>query len=418
MSRGTPKPCPFCEAQPVEANQHVNRDAFDIECRRCGRFTVSGTLYATQKVPPELRPDLSAYTRECQEKGEYPEMITTENLADFAERLRKIPPHEKPKRLLNILAKRSQYPGASAEFSPDWDYPLIYARNVEEAVYHRRALVDQGYIELNAEDRAVVTHKGWQHLERSTAELAPMPAAMKSPDAGKEWDVFICHASEDKESVVEPLVAALLNRGLRVWYDRTALTIGDSLRRSIDIGLSKSRYGIVVLSRAFFKKGWPQHELDGLLQKEIGGQKVILPVWHGVTHADVAQYSLPLADRVASSTAGGLEGLVNELVRAITATGSLHKPSESAAAVPAPPAKQVVAEEKWVDLDYPRDSGLQSQLEADGYKVKWCFDGKIARAVDIEGWELVYQNLGAGRRAILKLQDRPDNQTLIKKRHG
>jgi hypothetical protein len=39
----------------------------------------------------------------------------------------------------------------------------------------------------------------------------------------------------------------------------------------------------VVLSPAFFRKHWPQAELDALAQREVEGQKVILPVWYNVT---------------------------------------------------------------------------------------------------------------------------------------
>ena len=78
--------------------------------------------------------------------------------------------------------------------------------------------------------------------------------------------------------------------------DETELRVGDGLRTSIDAGLSKSRYGIVVLSRAFFAKNWPKYELDGLLARELKGRKVILPIWHGVTARDVVKYSAPLAD--------------------------------------------------------------------------------------------------------------------------
>jgi hypothetical protein len=75
---------------------------------------------------------------------------------------------------------------------------------------------------------------------------------------GKQWDMFISHASEDKESFVRPLASALKNTGLLVWFDETALTVGDSLRGKIDEGLAQSRYGIVVLSPNFFAKRWPQ----------------------------------------------------------------------------------------------------------------------------------------------------------------
>ncbi|PYL58658.1 MAG: hypothetical protein DMF30_01825, partial [Verrucomicrobia bacterium] len=75
--------------------------------------------------------------------------------------------------------------------------------------------------------------------------------------------------------------------------DEFELTVDDSLRQSIDRGLVNSRYGIVVLSKAFFARDWPQYELNGLTAKEVGGEKVILPVWHGVTKADILAYSPP-----------------------------------------------------------------------------------------------------------------------------
>ena len=85
-----------------------------------------------------------------------------------------------------------------------------------------------------------------------------------------DFDIFISHASEDKDEVVRPLAEQLRHRGLRVWMDETEIKLGDSLRRSIDHGLSKSRYGLVVLSPDFLKKEWPQKELDGLVAREDG----------------------------------------------------------------------------------------------------------------------------------------------------
>ena len=58
---------------------------------------------------------------------------------------------------------------------------------------------------------------------------------------GKQWDVFISHASEDKNDFVRPLAQALKASGLMPWYDETTLTVGDSLRRKIDEGLASSR---------------------------------------------------------------------------------------------------------------------------------------------------------------------------------
>jgi TIR domain len=85
----------------------------------------------------------------------------------------------------------------------------------------------------------------------------PYHSAMK-------YDVFISHAPEDKTPFVRPLAQALQQARLKVWYDEFALRLGDSLRESIDRGLSTSRYGLVNLSHHFFSKTWPQPELNGL----------------------------------------------------------------------------------------------------------------------------------------------------------
>jgi len=118
----------------------------------------------------------------------------------------------------------------------------------------------------------------------------------------KEYDVFISHASEDKDSVVRPLANALKDKGIAVWFDEFELKIGDSLRKKIDQGLSRSRFGIVVISRSFIKKGWTNYELDGLMTKAISGQQILLPIWHDITKQEVIDYSPSLADKVARHT--------------------------------------------------------------------------------------------------------------------
>ena len=132
-----------------------------------------------------------------------------------------------------------------------------------------------------------------------------------------KFDVFISHASEDKEDVARPLAAELESLGLRVWFDDCQLTIGDSLRRSIDKGLSESRFGVVILSRAFFEKEWPNKELDGLVSREDKAEKVVLPVWHKVTATDIGNFSPILAGKLAVSTHRGLSIVEKSIWEAI-----------------------------------------------------------------------------------------------------
>jgi hypothetical protein len=133
----------------------------------------------------------------------------------------------------------------------------------------------------------------------------------------KQYDVFIAHASEDK-TFVTPLAYSLNATGLKVWYDDFILRIGDSLRREIDKGLVQSRYGVVVLSHNFFKKHWPQKELDGLAAREEIGKKVILPIWHNIDKEAIISYSPTLADIVAVRSNLGIKAVTEKVIESIS----------------------------------------------------------------------------------------------------
>ena len=160
-------------------------------------------------------------------------------------------------------------------------------------------------------------------LASELSRAVPSPWFTAQVGRTKSHDVFISHASEDKEDFVRALAEALRRRGVTVWYDEFVLTVGDSLRRSIDKGLADSRYGIVVLSSAFFAKNWPQYEVDGLVTRETSsGEKVILPIWHKVSKDEVARYSPSLADKVALNTGLlSLDEIVDQLVAVIVPSG-------------------------------------------------------------------------------------------------
>lgn len=174
-----------------------------------------------------------------------------------------------------------------------------------------------------------------------------------------EYDVFLSHASEDKDAVARPLAEALKAAGLRVWYDEHMMMLGDNLRRSIDEGLSKSRFGVVILSNSFFNKQWPERELDGLTALEMGdGRKRIIPIWHGVGQAEVAAHSAPLAGILAASSSEGLQLLVRKI---LVATMKDNKRL--------PPVYDFFHENKEIDLvSLAREKG--SLLE--GYYFKNC----------------------------------------------
>ena len=133
----------------------------------------------------------------------------------------------------------------------------------------------------------------------------------------QKWDVFVSYASEDREAVARPLAVLLTQLGLRVWYDEMELRVGDRLRRRIDEGLAKCRYGVVIFSASFPSKHYPQLELDGLLQREQDGKDLILPLWRDIEAEDVRKFSPTLADRFAVKWQDGIHAVATELVRVV-----------------------------------------------------------------------------------------------------
>ncbi len=187
-----------------------------------------------------------------------------------------------------------------------------------------------------------------------------------------EWDVFISHASEDKASCVDPIAATLEQRGYAVWYDRFTLKLGDSLRDSIDRGLARSRFGVVVLSKAFFRKRWPKAELDGLLNRELTGRKVILPVWHGVNAEEVSRESPLVAAKLAVSTDDGIPKVVDAIVDAV-----------------GPPIKQnVVTRITEIPI-----TGTTTDIEALARNVWWVAENHLDKAAVLQTLETVFDRL-------------------------
>lgn len=157
-------------------------------------------------------------------------------------------------------------------------------------------------------------------IREHRSELAEIVenAAEVAPGSDREFDVFVSHASEDKATVVRPLADALQERGLSVWYDEFELRIGDSLRQKIDEGISRSRFGVVILSKAFLSKGWTSYELDGLVTMAVNKRQVLLPIWHDISKDEVISYSPSLADKVALRTADYSISEIADEIAAVT----------------------------------------------------------------------------------------------------
>lgn len=166
-------------------------------------------------------------------------------------------------------------------------------------------------------------------------------------EASDHIELFISHASEDKPTLVRPLAERLRQWGVKVWYDEFSLAPGDSLSRSLDKGLSVARFGLVVLSPEFLRKPWPEYELRGLTNIEMHRRnKVIIPIWHGVSLEQVMSFSPTLADKIAVVTDGKtVEAIAEAVLRTIrpdladrmSLLRALRKPSPNPEVLSVPP---------------------------------------------------------------------------------
>lgn len=117
-------------------------------------------------------------------------------------------------------------------------------------------------------------------------------------------DVFLSHASEDKEDIARPLKEALESRDITVWFDEIRIKVGQSIRRKIEEGIAQCRFGVVVISPNFFRKLWTQAELDALFSKKMGtGEDLVLPVWHHISKDEVSRQSPLLSGILALNSA-------------------------------------------------------------------------------------------------------------------
>lgn len=216
-------------------------------------------------------------------------------------------------------------------------YSTLEAADTHTRIYGRDDFMDaiqfwqeKGYVLLlnragdvqikqTLDDNMMTELSGYSWNEATPAAVETARTQHGAVPMPTDYDVFVSHASEDKDAVVVPLTDELIHRGLRVWVDYKELRLGDKLRERIDDGLRRSRFGLVIVSPRFFAKQWPRTELDGLVALEMADDKKrILPIWYDVEYNEVAQWSPMLAARLATKWCEGISKVADEIMRAVS----------------------------------------------------------------------------------------------------
>lgn len=112
-----------------------------------------------------------------------------------------------------------------------------------------------------------------------------------------QYDVFISHANRDKEDFVEELYQAINKLGINIFYDKDVIDWGDNWKNVILDGTKKSEFAVIVISENFFDREWTEKELAEFLSRQNrNGQKLILPILHNITLAQLQKRYPSVAD--------------------------------------------------------------------------------------------------------------------------
>ena len=111
--------------------------------------------------------------------------------------------------------------------------------------------------------------------------------ATYSQPSGKvlhNYDVFLSHANKDKLSFVDELNESLKRLKVNIFYDKESLEWGDNWKQRILDGTKQAEFAIIVISENFFDRKWTERELNEFLNRQNqNGQKLILPILHGIS---------------------------------------------------------------------------------------------------------------------------------------
>jgi hypothetical protein len=184
----------------------------------------------------------------------------------------------------------------------------VDAHNRDVDRHNQKAIDD-----LNRQLRAGVSGPRYTADEQVLADRIQQEVAARDD---REWDVFLSYARIDGAQTADALRERLEALGVRVWFDELAIRPGKSQSRQMDEGLQKVRAGIVLLTPAYVAgRFWTERELGALLHKD-----TLIPVLHGTTFADVAEYSGILPDLAGFDTARDPVDLIADKIAAAVLT--------------------------------------------------------------------------------------------------
>ena len=104
--------------------------------------------------------------------------------------------------------------------------------------------------------------------------------------------IFICFAAEDRYKIAEPIMYHLENYGIRTWYDRHKLLMGDNrVQKNLNEGAAKCQYALVIISKDTEQSMCAMEEISVIKERCKNGDVTIFPVLYEMLPSDIP-YSL------------------------------------------------------------------------------------------------------------------------------
>lgn len=143
-----------------------------LDCRACGEYRISGTLYATAfPLPDSERYRVSFRLKRATLEGRRPPDLTAHTFPALIAALPTLRTHEKAGLLIVSLALAHPDPGKYIRFDEVRDYSLAGAKNSDEARFFVGALVKNGSLQSTVNGYLITPH-GWSEAAR-LAEVEP-----------------------------------------------------------------------------------------------------------------------------------------------------------------------------------------------------------------------------------------------------
>lgn len=134
----------------------------------------------------------------------------------------------------------------------------------------------------------------------------------------ESYDVFLCHAWDDRRGIATELHDRLQTQGVSVWFSEKNIILGQPFLREIDKGLAKSRVGLVLVTPAFLERirsgGVSEKELSALLARDL-----LFPVIYKTTFDELRNVSPLLVSRNGlDANEDPLEDIVTKIAELVT----------------------------------------------------------------------------------------------------